>query len=266
MPHLSSKIKSQKLKSTVHGGFTLIEILVVIGIIALLAALLFPALARVRESGRTKSCLSNMKQLGLAFQQYVQDSGRRYPGAGEYQKWGNGGHWVSGTNDNGTGTGKLADLATFVWTGQTANVEGGALYPYAKSPQIYICPSNADGRKKRLSYSMNCAIAGMHDVRMSQPSDIIVLVDEDKNNDGFWYAVNSTNSTDALTRVHNNGGNLLFADGHAKFYSYDVYPLDSAHGALKVDTSMTPRFYDPSFGAGGFWAGTQATLGSCAAP
>jgi prepilin-type N-terminal cleavage/methylation domain-containing protein/prepilin-type processing-associated H-X9-DG protein len=266
-------------------GFTLIEILVVLAVIALLSALLFPALSRAREGGRTKVCLSNMKQLGLAFQQYVQDNGRRYPGAGEYQKWGglktpivpgfklpdgvSSGHWVKGTDDDNTahsGPGKLAYLDDFKPTGNTADVEGGAIFPYAKSAQIYICPSNPDGRDKRLSYSMNCAIAGMHDVRMSQPSEIIVLVDEDKNNDGFWYAVSGSNSTDALTRVHNNGGNLLFADGHAKFYSYDVYPLDSSHGALKVDMTHVPRFYDQSFGAAGYWQGSEATLGSCGAP
>jgi prepilin-type N-terminal cleavage/methylation domain-containing protein/prepilin-type processing-associated H-X9-DG protein len=262
-----SKIEGRKSKVKNQPGFTLIEILVVIAIIALLSALLFPALSRAREGGRTKVCLSNMKQLGLAFQQYVQDNGRRYPGAGEYQKWGSGGHWVAGTNDTDAGSaGKLADLATFKWTGKTADVEDGAIFPYAKSAQIYICPSNADGRNKRLSYSMNCAIAGMHDVRMSQPSEIIVLVDEDKANDGFWYAVNSANSTDALTRVHNNGGNLLFADGHAKFYSYDVYPLDSEHGALKVDMTHVPRFYDRSFGSSGYWTGSEATLGSCGTP
>src|SRR5437588_6756578 len=54
-------------------GFTLIELLVVIAIIAILAAILFPVFAQARESARKATCLSNMKQTGLAFHMYVQD-------------------------------------------------------------------------------------------------------------------------------------------------------------------------------------------------
>ena len=56
-------------------AFTLIEMLVVIGIIAILSALLFPVYSRVREKGRAASCTSNLRQLALAFQQYTSDNG-----------------------------------------------------------------------------------------------------------------------------------------------------------------------------------------------
>jgi prepilin-type N-terminal cleavage/methylation domain-containing protein len=60
-------------------AFTLIELLVVIAIIAILAAILFPVFAQARERARTTQCLSNMKQLGMALMQYVQDYDGTYP-------------------------------------------------------------------------------------------------------------------------------------------------------------------------------------------
>lgn len=267
-------------------GFTLVEILIVLGIIALLTAILLPVLGRARENGRKVACASNLRQLGLAFQQYTDDWNRRYPLAANFQAWGNDGYWVKGVsgtavaevnpNANGNGVYDYID-------GTHVDIENGALYPYVKNAQVYICPSTPDGKKKGLSYSMNCAVSVLSSVRIRQPAEIVLLVDEDRVlNDGYFYARDTTgtadNSTDALTQSHNGGGNLLFCDGHVKFYPFKKFVLDDSPRGLQNKSQMTgiPRFHDKAFGGttGTSQAGLDATglgtlnttLDTCAVP
>jgi len=108
-----------------RGGFTLIELLVVIAIIAILAAVLFPVFAKAREKARATSCVSNEKQLGLAFVQYVQDYDESYPVD------------TNGGNYNG-------------WAGE--------LFPYVKSYNSFACPDDStivSGSRSVDSYAMN---------------------------------------------------------------------------------------------------------------
>ena len=102
-------------------GFTLIELLVVIAIIAILAAILFPVFAQARAKARQTSCLSNMKQLGLAAMQYEQDYDETV-----VPSWGGVGPSWSG----------------FTWPGNQRWMD--MLYPYTKSTAIYTCPGDAD--------------------------------------------------------------------------------------------------------------------------
>src|SRR5262249_16401824 len=99
-------------------GFTLIELLVVIAIIAILAAILFPVFAQAREKARQASCLSNTKQLGLAYIQYVQDYDGYLPAA--FSGWQGDVDWHDGN----------------WWWGQR-------IYPYIKSRNVYRCPSHS---------------------------------------------------------------------------------------------------------------------------
>jgi prepilin-type N-terminal cleavage/methylation domain-containing protein/prepilin-type processing-associated H-X9-DG protein len=108
-------------------GFTLIELLIVIALIGIIAAILFPVFARVRESARRSSCQSNLKQIGLGIAQYVQDNDERMPFI--FQDYRTTGYKGLGSN----------------YQYQTWSSE---IYPYVKSTQLFFCPSDSESRKK----------------------------------------------------------------------------------------------------------------------
>jgi prepilin-type N-terminal cleavage/methylation domain-containing protein/prepilin-type processing-associated H-X9-DG protein len=123
-----------------RAGFTLIELLVVIAIIAILAAILFPVFAKVREKARQTSCLSNEKQLGIALIQYAQDADENF---------------VVGIN----GAPGADALNAKGWAGE--------IYPYVKSTGAYHCPddptvptSYPGGTMYPVSYGYNINTAG----------------------------------------------------------------------------------------------------------
>lgn len=187
-------------------GFTLIELLVVIAIIAILAAILFPVFARARETARSSSCLSNLKQLGTAAQLYIQDfDGRFFPG------------------------------------GQNVGITPrDRLDPYTKNTRIWVCPSETHATVKAgtdpryVSYMFNGQLANKVDGSIRTPADTVITHDADTGELGWtegntwdsgattdWpqvrdngWGVNS-HTLPWFTR-HNGSFNVLFYDGHTK--------------------------------------------------
>ncbi len=187
-------------------GFTLIEMLVVIGIIALLAAILFPVFGRVRENSRKSSCLSNLKQLSASFLLYAQDYNDKFPHSAQASDPVGGG-WVLGAGGA-------------VYTFPT-NVSQGALYPYVKNTQVYICPSDLNGKTKNLSYSMNMICSQKRLSGASKTSQTILLIDESATlNDGNFNS-QLCGGNDKPTVIHADGANMGYLDGHTKWQRPD---------------------------------------------
>lgn len=207
-------------------GFTLIELLVVIAIIAILAAMLFPVFANAKERGRQVSCLSNLKQLSAAIQQYVADNNGTVPIISLY-------NFPYSPNWCGT-------QQTFGYT----YVERGSLWPYTRNKGIYICPTDVgreakglslsdlgDRKAYPLSYSMNGTInqkrtdggytCGKFDViTAGKASRALLLIHEDRDtiNDGLFLW--KRNSLDIGDKIHYEGTTGSFCDGHARWISF----------------------------------------------
>jgi len=174
-------------------AFTLIELLVVIAIIAILAAMLLPALSRAKEKALAVSCMSNLKQLQVCWHLYVGDNNSWLP-PNKSQSFSTLGFdsWISG----GAQTDQTAD-----------NVQNAILFPYNTSVAIYHCPSDKSlvtgtsiqrFRSYSMSYPWMAGDAGMWpyteinyrewDIRSPAPSLASVFIDENEesiNNAGL---------------------------------------------------------------------------------
>jgi prepilin-type N-terminal cleavage/methylation domain-containing protein/prepilin-type processing-associated H-X9-DG protein len=215
-----------------HTAFTLIELLVVIAIIAILAAILFPVFARAREQARKTACLSNMRQLGLAFQAYTQDYDEALPNS------------TDGTPGAGlTGAWNFYKVFPTNTSPGSYDVTQGGLYAYVKNKQIYICPSDSQGRQSGNSYAANSCVfqgsaigfeTGKSLAAFEKPASFMLLGEEASptaentdlasvsTDDGYMlYKFNY------FTTRHSEGSNLTFVDGHSKWFRPEKIAADN---------------------------------------
>jgi prepilin-type N-terminal cleavage/methylation domain-containing protein/prepilin-type processing-associated H-X9-DG protein len=218
-------------------AFTLVELLVVIGIIALLISILLPVLGRAKEAGRRVACLSNLRQLGMALAMYTEDNKGYYPHPGVGQQPDDWIYWDGGRN--------LDDGRLVKYMGKKFNAA------------IYRCPSDDwTNRSYQYSYSMNYFIAGYRSgttinlpaykvTQVHAPSRKIILVDENPTtiDDGCWapdhffsdghnLLSDRHEKRDERSKDPNYGrGNVLFCDGHSDY--------------IERKLSFDPLYYDP---------------------
>ncbi len=178
-------------------GFTLIELLVVIAIIAILAAILFPVFAKAREKARQTSCLSNVKQLGLALLQYVGDYDEKFPGR----------------------------YVATVYPDSYGKVWYSAIEPYIKNAQCLRCPSYAT--QTPCGYGYNAATvaaasnlgpgAALADVK--NPAELVAIIDTNYSPTAYVPVGYSWTAYQPLyVNQHNEGVNAVMVDGHAKWF------------------------------------------------
>ncbi|NLZ07188.1 MAG: type II secretion system protein [Phycisphaerae bacterium] len=211
-------------------AFTLIELLVVIAIIAILMAVLMPALHRAREQGRRAACLSNLKQLTLAWNMYADENDDRIVnGATGFSNqnldWGDHGNelaWIDGYHP--------LDLEA-----AKEDMRRGALWPYIKNEKIYRCPTGRRGETftYAIMFSMNAVnhpwvqgVRGAHvkkrsEIRDPAPAYRLVFIDEGyMTSDAYAVYYHLETWFDSPPVRHGDGTTLSFADGHVEHWKW----------------------------------------------
>lgn len=239
-------------------AFTLLELLVVTGIMAILAALMLPALSRAKESARRAQCVSNLRQIGFAAQMYWDEhegAAFRYRGAAT-----NGG-----------------DVFWFGWLERwTGGNEGrrafdaapGALYPYLQGRGVEVCPSldyrssqfklKATGAAYGYGVNLHLTAPLLHNLAsVTRPADTAAFADAGQVNtfqapaspgnpllEEFFYVSASAAEATAHFR-HRHSANAVFCDGHVereKPLAGSIDPRWPAHvvGRLRPECLRVP--------------------------
>lgn len=227
-------------------AFTLLELLVVISIIAMLMAVTMPSLNKAREAGKKAVCLSNVKQLTIAWLLYAHNNNDKMCAADT--DWNGTQPWDGTLYMLGEGFFWVSDGAGFPdnpYPGTELSITNGILWPYLEHLDIYKCTSYH--RPFARSYGISHAMGSIHEKNgernfhtlseISMPAKKMVFVDFNppiRDFDGYIPNVGPGGSIEFIntfsktwsfmsreaTARHNNGHNLSFADSHVEYWKW----------------------------------------------
>ena len=243
-------------------AFTLIELLVVIAIIAILAALLLPALGRAKAKAQAVQCMNNSRQLMLAWKFYCDDNGEKVPSA-----WVNPGDWwpagsmsppsdpvSDGRNVNNWNPELTVKLSTlWPYCGNNAAIfrcpadtkypctANGQSYPRVRSMSMLSWFNGADANIARFGGPEYVVYARTTDLNRPGPAMTIVFLDEraDSINDGEWcssmvgwdpYQPSTWKIVDIPGNYHGGACGVAFADGHSEIHKWKDVALNIPFG------------------------------------